>query len=415
MFLDVKGRITWIVVLILVAAAGGAWYRHARASRVPEPKFVTVPAERGHLTARVTATGTLSALVTVQVGSQVSGRISQLFADYNSPVKKGQVIAKIDPQLFTAAVEQTKANVAVQEGQVEQAKVNAKNLDLQRQRTRTLRQQNLVAQADLDTAEAAADAALANVKVQQAQLQQARASLHQAQVNLDYTTIISPTDGTVISRNVDVGQTVAASLQAPVLFTIAQDLTKMQVDTSVAEADVGKLHAGMTSSFTVDAYPSVRFHGKVRQIRNAPQTVQNVVTYDAVIDVDNSDLKLKPGMTANVTFVYAERDDALKVPNAALRFRPAPSLTSGKGDSSGLPGLGAGGGKKRHEQAAPDQRTLYVLRDNQPLPVEVKVGVSDGTTSEILEGGLKPGDRVITESAGERPGGPPTPFRRGPF
>src|SRR6185312_1634330 len=289
-----------LVAATVVLVIGAAIYFFVHGHRKPVARFETTKITRGNITARVTATGTLSALVTVQVGSQVSGRISEIKVDFNSPVKKGQLIAKIDPQLFLAALEQAKANVAVEQGQIEQAKVNFKNLDLQRQRNRQLRKQNLIAQADLDTSEAAADAAKANIDVQEAQLAQAKA-------NLDYTTIVSPTDGTVISRAVDVGQTVAASFSAPVLFTIAQDLTKMQVDTSVAEADVGKLRAQMQATFTVDAYPTERFKGVVRQIRNAPTTVQNVVTYDAVIDVDNSDLKLKPGMTANVTFVYAEK------------------------------------------------------------------------------------------------------------
>src|SRR4051812_7362483 len=282
----------------------------------------TATATRGNVVARVTATGTLSALVTVQVGTQVSGRVAAINVDYNSPVKKGEVIARIDSQLFQAAVENARANLMAAQGQLQAATANAKNLDVQRQRSRKLREQNLVAQADVDTAEAAADAAQAQVAAQKGQEAQARAQLHQAEINLAYTTISSPTDGTVIARSVDVGQTVAASLQAPTLFTIAQDLTKMQVDTSVAEADVGKLKPDMAATFTVDAYPNEKFRGKVRQIRNSPQIVQNVVTYDAVIDVENRALKLKPGMTANVTFIYAEKDDVLKVPNAALRFRP---------------------------------------------------------------------------------------------
>jgi HlyD family secretion protein len=390
----------------------------AGCSKQSGPKFDTTKVSRGPLTARVTATGTVSALVTVQVGSQVSGRISQLSVDFNSPVKKGQVIAKIDPQLFAAAVEQARANVAVQEGQVEQSKVQAKNLELQRQRNRELRKQNLVSQQDLDTAEAAADASSANVKVQESQLMQARATLHQAQVNLNYTTIISPTDGTVISRAVDVGQTVAASFQSPTLFTIAQDLEKMQVDTSVAEADVGKLKPQMEATFTVDAYPTERFKGTVRQIRNAPQTVQNVVTYDAVIDVSNKDLKLKPGMTANVTFVYAQRDSVLKVPNAALRFRPTPEMLAPKNGHSGdamAATLKPGGGDKRHE-AGSDRRTVWVLRD-KPTAAAIRIGISDGTVTEVLEGELTEGDSVITDASGgnKGPGGPPggQPFRRG--
>jgi len=423
-----------IVAAVVVLAVGAGIYFFVHNRKPAGPRFETAKVSRGNVTARVTATGTLSALVTVQVGSQVSGRISQINVDFNSPVKKGQIVARIDPQLFAAAVENAKANVAAAEGQLAQAKANAKNLDLQRQRSRKLREQNLVAQADLDTAEAAADAAAANVEVQQGQLAQARAQLHQAQVNLDYTTIVSPTDGTVISRAVDVGQTVAASFSAPVLFTIAQDLTKMQVDTSVAEADVGKLKPQMMATFTVDAYPTDRFRGTVRQIRNAPTTVQNVVTYDAVIDVDNSDLKLKPGMTANVTFVYAEKRDALRVPNAAMRFKPPPEMlgsgataqgsggTARRGAGGAPPSGGAagapsapGGHRMRPGGAQSDQRQVWVVGDSPlapPKPVNIKVGVSDGSQSEVVEGDLKEGEEVITDlsdgnaSGGSTKGGP---------
>ncbi len=420
--------------IVLVIGAAVFWFMHGR--RLPPQKWETTKVSRGNITARVTATGTLSALVTVQVGSQVSGRIAEIKVDFNSPVKKGQIIAKIDPQLFNAAVEQAKATVAQEVAQTEQARVNYHSLDLVRIRDRQLRAQNLIAQQQVDTDEAAADAAKANIDVQLAQLQQAKANLHTAATNLDYTTIISPTDGTVISRAVDVGQTVAASLQAPVLFTIAQDLTKMQVDTSVAEADVGKLRAQMPATFTVDAYPSERFRGMVRQIRNAPTTVQNVVTYDAVIDVNNSDLKLKPGMTANVTFVYAEKKDILRMPNSAMRFKPPPEMlppgtlpsgARGARGGGGAAGPTAGGGAAgapsapgaRHMRpggAQSDQRQVWVLRGGPlapPTQVTVKVGVSDGSVSEIVDGDVQEGDEVITDVAdpsakanGSQQGGP---------
>ena len=415
-----------LVAASILLLAGAALWLVLRHKKAPAARWETSKVTRGNIVARVTATGTLSALVTVQVGSQVSGRISQINVDFNSPVKKGQVIARIDPQLFLAAVENGKANVAAAEGQLAQAKANAKNLDLQRMRERKLREQNLVAQADLDTAEAAADAAAANVQVQTGQLAQARAQLHQAEVNFAYTTIVSPTDGTVISRAVDVGQTVAASFQSPILFTIAQDLTKMQVDTSVAEADVGKLKPHMSAIFTVDAYPTEHFRGTVRQIRNAPTTVQNVVTYDAVIDVDNSELKLKPGMTANVTFVYAERQDVLRVANAAMRFKPpAELLAAGPSPSGGAAAAerrpagsapsGAADGSMRHGRGGPklpsDQRQVWVLRGERPTPVTIKIGVSDGTVTELVDGDLKEGDEVVTDvaagAAGGRPSGGP--------
>jgi HlyD family secretion protein len=389
---------------IVVALAAGGWaYRRSHAK--PDTKYATVSIESGRLVAKVTATGTLSALVTVQVGAQVSGRVSTILVDFNSPVKKGQVIARIDPQLFQAAVEQARANHLAAEGNAEKARVQA--LDAKRQLTRAqaLRGEKLIAQADLDTADANAAAAEAQVAAAKGAVEQARASLHQAEVNLDYTTIVSPINGVVISRNVDVGQTVASALQAPTLFTIAEDLQKMQVDTNVAESDVGKLKPGMPASFTVDAFPQVKFKGTVRQVRNAPQTVQNVVTYDAVIDVDNAELRLKPGMTANVTFVYVEKDDVLKVPNAALRFRPPSDTPEPRARPTG-----------KRDQQPTDQRTVYVLRDGRAVQQAIRTGVSDGSVTEVLDG-LKAGDAVVTEilsGTDAKPAGQQQmPFRRG--
>jgi HlyD family secretion protein len=285
-------------------------------------------------------------------------------------------------------------------------------------------------------------AAKAQVAVSLGNLQQAKAALNQAKVNLAYTNIVSPTDGVVISRSVDVGQTVAASLSAPTIFIIAEDLRKMQVDTSVAEADVGKLVAGMDATFVVDAYPGERFRGKVRQIRNAAQTVQNVVTYDAVIDVDNAELKLRPGMTANVNFVFANRDDVLRVPNAALRFRPSPDISaalnldvkSAKGVDGGAAsgealaasgsragGRRSGGGAGAGADEMPDRKTVWVLSDQVPRSVRIKVGASDGTKTEVVEGALKEGELVITDATvtgGAKPSsgllpGAPAPSRGG--
>jgi HlyD family secretion protein len=231
---------------------------------------------------------------------------------------------------------------------------------------------------------------------------QAKAALNQTQVNLGYTNIVSPTDGVVISRNVDVGQTVAASLQVATLFVLAEDLARMQVDTSVSEADVGKIVAGMPATFVVDAYPGERFVGKVRQVRNAATTVQNVVTYDAVIDVRNEELKLRPGMTANVTFVWADRKDALRVPNAALRFRPPAELVAPdrSGARNGAKDPAAGREARADERAAPNERTVWVLRAGKPAPAKVKVGVTDGTVTEVLEGELAAGDACIVDVEG---------------
>src|SRR3989454_3323929 len=362
---DMKRRAAWITGIIVLAGAVALLTVGSTPRAAGGPKYETVKVERGRIVARGTASGTLSALVTVQVGTQVSGRIQDLYVDFNSPVRRGQILAKIDPQFFKAAVEQAKANLAAAEGNLAKARAQAVDAHRQYQRAKTLAEQGqLVAQSDLDTADANAQSADAQIQAMQGEVAQARASLYQADVNLGYTTITSSIDGTVISRNVDVGQTVAASLQAPTLFTIAQDLKKMQVDTNVSEADVGKLSAGMPTSFNVDAFPGETFKGEIRQIRNAPQSVQNVVTYDAVIDVDNSDMRMRPGMTANVTFTYAQKDDALRFPNAALRFRPPSAIAASA---------------PRPER---DRRIVWVLRDGKPKPIIIRTGLSDGSRSE---------------------------------
>lgn len=418
--------------LAALAALLGVWrWRAARSAG--DVHYETAKVDRGRVVAKVTATGTLSALVTVQVGSQVSGRISELNADFNSPVRKGEVIARIDPQLFRAAVAQANANTVAAEGNLAKARAQAADAERQLGRTRQLAERNLVAAADLDTAQANADGARAAVQAAQGTLAQARAALQQARVNLGYTDIVSPTNGVVISRNVDVGQTVAASLQAPTLFVIAEDLAKMQVDTSVAEADVGRLRAGMPATFTVDAYPSEVFSGTVRQVRNAATTVQNVVTYDAVVDVANPELKLKPGMTATVTFVYAQRDDVIRVPNAALRFRPPPGLkrpAQGAQAQEGAAPAGQGArGAARPDRTGGDGararpeggRTVWVLRGEarDPVAVPVQTGITDGSFTELVSGDLRDGDAVVTEATGAgasaRQNGGGGPMRRGPF
>jgi HlyD family secretion protein len=415
--------IAWIVVLALGGFAAyrfGPWFNDDANAK---PAFDTVSLARGPIVSKVTASGTLSALVTVQVGSQVSGRIKEIHADYNSEVKKGQVIAKIDPQLFNASLEQARANQSAAQGELLKAKVQAADAARQLVRIKSLAERKLVAEAELDTAQATTEMAQAGVAAANGRLQQTKAAYHQAQVNLTYTTITSPIDGVVISRSVDVGQTVAASLQSPILFTIAEDLRKMHVDTSVAEADVGKLEDGMKATFYVDAYPTERFEGRVRQIRNAPTTVQNVVTYDAVIDVDNPDLKLRPGMTANVTFVYAERPNALRVPNAALRFKPTPEML-------GQPAAGTAGAQTRTNVstslrargagpsplARSQKRTVYRLEGGKPTPVEITIGITDGSHTELVEGALEEGSQLITDTAGGSkpvtPAGGSMPMRR---
>jgi HlyD family secretion protein len=421
-----KKWIPWLlVVLVLVGAGYGIW-RWRASTKQPDIVYKGSPVEKRRITGKVTASGTLSALVTVQVGAQVSGRIQVLNATFNSTVKKGELIAKIDPQLFQAAVQQAEANAASARANLIKANAEATRADQAFERAKALRKEGLIQQGDLETAESTATSARAQVDVAKSSLAQAGAALNLAQVNLSYTSILSPIDGVVISRNVDVGQTVAASLQAPVLFTIAEDLRKMQVDTSISEGDVGRLQQGMRATFTVDAFPGQKFLGKVDTIRNSPQTVQNVVTYDAVIKVDNDDLKLRPGMTANVTIVYAERDDTLAVPNTALRFRPpnAPADSASSRSRGGAGGAGAGGGNASAATAGPagsasgggrrgswgggaprpdDTRTVWLLSGNAVSPVQVKIGLSDGTYTEIVEvtdGTLDVGATVATEASG---------------
>jgi HlyD family secretion protein len=382
----------WVLPIALVGALAVAGVRVA-ASRSGTPvHYETAAVDRGSLDAKVTATGTVSAIVTVQVGSQVSGRIDKLFVDFSSPVTKGQIVATIDPALFNAAVEQARANHLSALAGLEKARTQRTQADRQFARARLLHHDGLVSQSDLDVAEAAAWAATADVEAGKANVVQAKAAFDQARLNLGYTTISSPISGVIISRNVDVGQTVAAALQAPVLFTIAQDLTKMQVDTNVAEADVGKLREGMNVTFTVDAYPGRPFPGHVRQVRDAATTVQNVVTYDAVIDFDNLQKLLKPGMTATVTFVYEHRDDVVRLPNAALRFKPDAATVAAM---SGQKAPGA------EPPSKGDDRFVWLLRDGHAASRRVKVGISDGSSTEITAGDVREGDAAVVEASGD--------------
>ncbi|PYK09934.1 MAG: efflux RND transporter periplasmic adaptor subunit [Verrucomicrobia bacterium] len=353
--------------------------------------YQTTTVTRGPITQAVTATGTLNPVVNVQVGSQVSGNIAKLFADFNSQVKAGQVVAQIDPALFQATVTQAEGDLASAQAALELARVNAK-------RTQELFARKTSSQADLDQALANLHQAEANVKIKQGALDKAKA-------DLEHCTITSPIDGVVISRNVDVGQTVAASLQAPVIFQIANDLTKMQIDSNVAEADVGVVDVGQDVDFTVDAFPMRTFHGKVVQVRNAPITVQNVVTYDTVIGVSNPDLKLKPGMTANVSIIVAHKDNVLQIKNAALRYRPADATSGEMGSRSPAP-AGSRGGAGRERRTG--ERTVYVLPGGQPKPVQIKTGISDGVLTEVVEG-LKEGDRVVTAELSSKSAAPSTP------
>ena len=391
-----KRFLPWVVLIValLIVASVVRQCRNAVAENY-QISIVT----RGPITQAVTATGTLNPVVNVQVGSQVSGNIAKLFADFNSQVKAGQVVAQIDPALFQATVTQAEGDLASAQAALELAKLNAT-------RTEELFAKKTSSKADLDQAVANLHQAEANVKIKQGALDKAKA-------DLDHCTITSPIDGVVISRSVDVGQTVAASLQAPVIFQIANDLTKMQIDANVAEADVGVLEVGQDVDFTVDAFPMRTFHGKVVQVRNAPITVQNVVTYDTVIGVSNPDLKLKPGMTANVSIVVAHKDNVLQIKNAALRYRPA-EATPGEIRSRSPAPAGTRGSTGRERRTS--ERTVYVLSVGRPQPVQIKTGISDGIVTEVIEG-LKEGDRVVTaELSSKSPAGSPpaNPFSGGP-
>ncbi len=329
--------------IVLIIFVGGFSIYQLTGQNGSNQKFRLVKVERGEVDLIVTATGTINPVINVLVGSQVSGTIKALYADFNSRVREGQVIAQIDPAIFQAQVDQAKANVLTAQANLENAQANLvkaevavldakRNLD----RNKPLLERQVIAQATLDTAQVNYDTAVAQKEVAKAQVEsskaqvgQAKAALELAETNLRYATIRSPVNGTVVSRNVDVGQTVAASLQAPTIFTIAKDLTKMQVDTNVSEADVGRITVGQDATFTVDAYPGRIFRGKVSEVRIAPIIVQNVVTYDVVIQVDNKDLKLMPGMTANLSVMIAHREGVLKIPNAALRFQPESAKQGG--------------------------------------------------------------------------------------
>lgn len=370
-----------IVVAAAVCVLGAAGYFFYSKSNGKTSQYRTAKVEKGEISDAVSATGNINAVTTVQVGSQVSGTIQHIHADFNSRVKKGQVIAKIDPQIFEASVVQARGNVANATAVLEKAKIVSADTLRTLRRNQELIRNGYVAQADVDAAETAYDSAVSQQKGAEAQLDQAKGALSVAETNLRYTTIVSPVEGTVISRNVDVGQTVAASFQTPTLFTIAQDLTKMQIDTNVDESDIGRTSAGQEATFTVDAYPGKTFSGKVIQVRNSPIVTQNVVTYDVVVQVDNKDLSLKPGMTANVSIRIRDFKDVLKIPNAALRYRPSSSEKKK-----------VEGEKEKESQGA---RVYTIDKDGKPAPIRVKTGVSDGTHTLLAEGNLKPGDEVI--------------------
>ncbi len=381
-----KKKIIISLIIVCMIAAGLFFYLKGNGD---DTAYKTEKVTRGEIKSDVTATGTVNAVTTVSVGTQVSGTIKRLFADYNSPVKKGQLLAQIDPSTFQGQVDQARANLLSAQANMEKSAVNVTDARRTYDRSRELFAQNFIARSELDTAETNLHSTEAQLKVNQAQVEQAKASLKIAETNLQYTNIVSPVNGTVISRSVDVGQTVAASFQTPTLFSIAQDLTKMQINTSVDEADIGRVQTGQDVSFTVDAYPDTIFAGKVSEVRNAPTTVSNVVTYDVIIKVDNPQLKLKPGMTANVSITVETRHDVLRVPNAALRFKPS--------ETKGRKGTGA-------EQQDRKGSRVWILEQETPRPVQVTTGLSDGNYTEISSGQLKAGQDIITDNLNNKKG-----------
>ena len=433
-----KNRFQSLLLAGLCAASGGCGRKDATA-------FRTEAVTRGPVGEVVSATGEVSAIITVNVGSQVSGTISQLLVDFNSKVKKGQLLATIDPRLFQAQFAKAQAGLASANANVEKADVGLGDAARIEKRQKELRDQGLISQSDLDTATAGRLGAAASLSSAKASVLQARADRDLAAANLAYARITSPIDGVVVSRNIDIGQTVAAAFQAPTLFMIANDLTKMRILANIDEADVGKIHDGLEARFTVDAWPGEQFRGQIQEVRQAPTTIQNVVTYAAVIDAPNPEHKLRQGMTASVTVTTARHEDVLRLPNAALRWKPddavapepgpgAPRVASagGGGAPQGRGGAGRGAreadGPGRDAEVAPRTREgeaakspgrpgrVYKLVNGKPEAVQVRVGLSDGRNSEVLEG-LADNDTIVVGGAeGPSPGaGGGQQRRRGPF
>jgi HlyD family secretion protein len=374
-------------VAVLLA---GLWW--LRSGPVETGGYVGEAVDRGPIEVSVTATGTVNPVKTVQVGTYVSGPIRAIDVDWNSPVRKGQRVAKIDPRPFEVKVQQAEANLANAQARVAKSRADLELKRLDFERSRTLRARGAVSESALDAARTGHDQALAQLALDQAGVQQARAQLEEARINLGYTDITSPVDGVVVARNVDVGQTVAASFQTPTLFLIAEDLTRMQVDANVSESDIGGVREGQSAGFGVDAHPGRRFEGRVVQVRNAPETVQNVVTYDVMIEVANPDLALKPGMTATVAITTARRDDAVRVPLRALRFRPADAAPAGPDDAPAVWRLDG---------------------DDRAVRVELQTGLRNDQWAELVSGGLAPGDRLAV--ALRRPAHEDAPPPQSPF
>lgn len=371
-----------MLFVLVIGAVLFAVFGRGVFSRKEGVNYDMAPVERRDISSFVTAIGNVSAVTTVEVGTQVSGTIREIYADYNSTVHKGQIIALIDPTTFEAQVEQAKANLMQAKAGLQRTQATLADAKRNLDRQKMLWERDLIARSDLDSAQTDYDLAVAGVSEADANVLQAQASLKKVETDLGYTRIYSPVDGIVVSRDVDAGQTVAASFQTPTLFTIAQDLTKMQIETNVDEADIGNVREGLEVTFTVDAYPNAVFSGRIKQVRIASSVVENVVTYPVIIDVSNPDLMLKPGMTANVTIITDKKENVLAVPSAAFRYRPS-----------------------AYEGELLRGRVLWVLEEGRPLPLQVETGITDGAYVEIKSDDLKEGDRVIIgEEAGSTKG-----------
>src|SRR5271156_3404768 len=369
----------WMLAIVAVIAVGGWYFYGGNSSGV---RMVTARVTEGPIVRSVTATGTVNPVITVQLGTYVSGPIIAIYKDYNAPVKKGQLIAKIDPSTYQVTVAIAQATLANSKAQLGKDQADLAYKKVTYDRDLTLYKDDAASKDTLDSAYSAWQMDVAQVKLDHANIQQQSANVAAAELNLNYTNIVSPVDGTVVSRNVDVGQTVAASFQTPTLFLIAQDLTKMQVDSNASESDIGYVKEGQKATFRVDAFPDRDFDGVVSQVRQAPITVQNVVTYDVVVGVENPDLLLKPGMTANVNIITASKPNVIRVPIDALRFAPPGQPPADSAALDGAPGR---------------QTRVWVLEDRKVTPVTITTGLSDGTWVEVAEGTLQAGDRVITD------------------
>lgn len=368
-----------IIIIILICLAGLLFIAGIFKNKKEAKHYVTEPLEKRTITQIVEASGTINPVQTVSIGSQVSGQISAIYVDYNSEVKKGQLLAEIDTSLFEAQVNQAKATIDNARANLAKIQATTANDKLTLTRYRNLYKKGFIAKSELDLAESTYSADLAQIRSAQAQINQALASYSTAASNLRYTKITSPVDGVVVSRAVDVGQTVAASFQTPELFSVAQDLTQMQIEASVSEADIGKVKKDQNVEYTLDGYPDETFKGKVTQVRISPTTVSNVVTYSVIIDVENDELKLIPGMTANVSIITSKKENILCAKNAALKFTPN---TDGTGEKFNKQGI-------------------WLLADGKPERVEIETGVNDDTYTEIISSRLKDGDMVILSSVGK--------------